>query len=233
MVGVINPNSTQSLEVQQAFAHNATIAFSPGENFPVESKSGAPSSTSSTSTSTSTSSPTAASATITPSTSAAASSSSHPALSTGAIAGIAIGGAAVLLLGAALIYLCGRQRTMGELLRHNQHPPPPPSYVSGPGHMSMASSAAYPKSPHMEVDPHRYSAQGGFYNGENESYRSRSPPIDERGEFQNLAGNASPVRAGSPMVRRPVPVSPGRPNQLSPVTLVDGPMYEPLGTGEG
>ncbi|KAH9221529.1 hypothetical protein DL95DRAFT_455361 [Leptodontidium sp. 2 PMI_412] len=232
MVGVINPNSTQTLEVQQAFAHNSTIAFSPGENFPAEvesTKSAAPSSTSTTS------SPTTATVTATPTTAtAAASSGSHPPLSTGAIAGIAIGGAAVLLLGAALVYLCGRQRTLGEIISHNQQQPPPPSYVPNPGHMSMASSAAYAKSPQVEVDQQRFSSPGGgFYRGDDESYRSRSPVPEEGMEYSNLVGNASPNRTGSPLIRRPVPQSPGRQGGLTPVNLTDRPMSEALGTGEG
>ncbi|KAH7417255.1 hypothetical protein BKA64DRAFT_295026 [Cadophora sp. MPI-SDFR-AT-0126] len=229
MVGVINPNSTQTLEVQQAFAHNSTVAFSPGENFPEEvatTKSAASSSTSTTS------SPTTATITAIPTTAVAtASSGSHPPLSTGAIAGIAIGGAAVLILGGALVYLCGRQRTMGELLRHNQQPPPP-SYVPNAPHMSMASSAAYTKSPQVEVDSHRFSSAAGFYNGEDESYRSRSPPTEDAMEYSNLVGNASPNRASSPMIRRPVPQSPGR-SELIPVTLTDRPMSENMGNGDG
>ncbi|KAK0119122.1 hypothetical protein ONS95_007984 [Cadophora gregata] len=230
MVGVINPNSSQTLEVQQAFAHNSTVAFSPGENFPAEvasTKSAAPSSSSTTS------SPTTATVTTTPTTSAtaAASSGSHSPLSTGAIAGIAIGGAAVLILGGALIYLCGRQRTMGELLRHNQQPPPP-SYVPNAGHMSMASSAAYTKSPHAEVDSYRFPSQAGYYNGEDESYRSRSPPAEDAMEYTNLGGTASPNRASSPMIRHPVPQSPGR-SELTPVTLTDRPVSENAGTGDG
>ncbi|KAH7364289.1 hypothetical protein BKA65DRAFT_134025 [Rhexocercosporidium sp. MPI-PUGE-AT-0058] len=231
MVGVINPNSTQTLEVQQAFAHNSTIAFSPGENFPEEvasTKSAAPSSTSTNS------SPTTATVTATPTTAAAAASSgSHPPLSTGAIAGIAIGGAAVLLLGAAIVYLCGRQRTMGELLRQTQNPPPP-SYVPNQNHMSMASSAAYGKSPHLEGEQQRFSSPaGGYYRGDDESYRSRSPVAEESMEYSNLAGNASPNRTGSPLIRRPVPLSPGRQGGLTPVTLTDRPISETAGAGEG
>lgn len=137
MVGVINPNSTQTLAIQQAFAQNATIAISPGENSPAEGPS--PSSTSSI-TSTATASPTSAPA-----------SHSHPALTSSAIAGIAIGGAAVLLLLAAVVYLCGRQKTIGEILRRNHHVPPP-SYMSEPGHISAISPQK------SLVDPLRYCA---------------------------------------------------------------------------
>ncbi|PBP23987.1 extracellular serine-rich protein [Diplocarpon rosae] len=201
MVGVINPNATRTIDVQTAYARNASIAFSPGEGFPPETESASPSSTSQAT-----------------STAPAAASNSHHALSTGAIAGISIGGAAVLLLGGALVYLCGRQRTVGELLRRNQRPLPPPSYVPDPGHMSMASSAAFAKSPHVDD---RYSAQGY----EDETYRSRSPPMDEGKEFLHLL-------AGNPLVGRPAPPSPGQ-RGLGPVELVDEPMYEPVANGDG
>ncbi|KAK2628220.1 hypothetical protein QTJ16_002866 [Diplocarpon rosae] len=201
MVGVINPNATRTIDVQTAYARNASIAFSPGEGFPPETESASPSPTSQ------------ATSTV-----HAAASNSHPALSTGAIAGICIGGAAVLLLGGALVYLCGRQRTLGELLRRNQRPLPPPSYVPDPGHMSMASSAAFAKSPHVDD---RYSVQG--YG--DESYRSRSPPMDEGKEFLHLL-------AGNPSVGRPALSSPGQ-RGLGPVELVDGPTYEPVASRDG
>ncbi|KAL2064767.1 hypothetical protein VTL71DRAFT_3906 [Oculimacula yallundae] len=229
MVGVINPNSTHTFEVQQEFAKNATIMFSPGENFPKEeldaTKTASP-------TSVNTPPPTAT-ITTTP-TPSAASSHSQPALSSGAIAGIAIGGAVVLLLGGALVYLCGRQRTLGELLHrqgHNTHPPPPPSYAQSPGHLSMAS---YAKSPHVEVGQDRFSPHGGgFYSGEDESYRSRSPPVDDGMEYSALGGSASPDRAASPLARRPVPNSPGLGSHLTPVTLTDRSMSEAMRSGDG
>src|SRR6187402_2638133 len=143
MVGVVNPvccfrvvnrillisrqNATETVEIQRAFAENATISFSPGENFPAEvaSTTSATSSSTASSTASSTSSPTATGAVTTPTSSAAAAAvTDKSTLSNGAIAGIAIGGAAVILLAAALLYLCGRQRTMGEMIRQNQHPLP-------------------------------------------------------------------------------------------------------------
>lgn len=216
MIGVVNPNSTHTLAIQELYAHNATIAFSPGEGFPPEIKSPAAPS------------PTSSSSAATTSTPAASASSSHPALSPGAIAGISIGGAAVLLLGGALVYLCGRQRTIGEFLhRDHRSSLPPPSYIPGPGHASMASSAAYTKSPHLDVEPQRYSALGIYRGGEDERYRSRSPPVDEGGEFGNLGlgvngnGMAKPARTASPLI-----TGPG-------VTLEDGPLYDPVGVGGG
>ncbi|XMA16799.1 hypothetical protein WAI453_009590 [Rhynchosporium graminicola] len=231
MVGVINPNSTHTFETQYAFAHNSTLAFSPGESFLAEED--VPTKSASSSSSTSTTSASTAAATIAP-TSSPASPNSHQTLSAGAIAGIAIGGAVVLLIFGALVYLCGRQRTMGEIFRHNQHPPPP-SYVSNPGRMSVAPSPGY-KSPHVE-DPSRFSSAAGYYTNENGSYRSRSAPLEESMEYSSLtgsnlaAGKVSPNRAGSPFIPRPVPQSPGR-SPLTPITLTDRPVFDSIGSGD-
>jgi len=63
------------------------------------------------------------------------------------MAGIPIGGAAVLLLAAALLYLYRRPRTLKEMVAQTQHPPP--SYITGnPGHMPMVSSAYGPPKSH-------------------------------------------------------------------------------------
>ncbi|KAH6675619.1 hypothetical protein B0J14DRAFT_652464 [Halenospora varia] len=89
MVGVINPNQNETLEIQKQYVLNSSLAFSPGEGFPIES--------SSTRTST-TASPTS-SQTVTPdptgSTSAAPPSSTKHHLSGGGIAGICIGSVVV------------------------------------------------------------------------------------------------------------------------------------------
>lgn len=90
MVGVINPNSTQTYAKQLESAENAAYQMTPGEAFPSETASSSSSSS-------------------TPADSSNASSHSHPSLSPGAIAGISIGGAAVVILGAVLLYLCGRR----------------------------------------------------------------------------------------------------------------------------
>lgn len=227
MVGVINPNDTETFAIQQAYAKNSTLMLSPGEYFPKETAQSTSTTASATSSSTSSaiSTPTSSSSTPTPA------PSSKPALSGGAIAGVAIGGLAVLLIGAALLYLCGRQKTMGEIIRHSHYAPPPPSYHPNPGHMSMASSTGYPlKVPNMEVDAlgfHRFSeAQRSPYDrsaAETESYRSRSPPMDEAQHMipslrlSGSPGATSPARADSPLMRRPVPVSPGL-GPLSPMT---------------
>lgn len=84
MVGVINPNASVSLEVQKQFAKNSSFMLLPGESWPDESETPF-TTTSSAPTGSSTSTGAAAG-----STSGATESHGHP-LSTGAIAGIAIG----------------------------------------------------------------------------------------------------------------------------------------------
>ncbi|KAH0547942.1 hypothetical protein GP486_008317 [Trichoglossum hirsutum] len=89
--------------------------LNPGEDFPPE---GGPSSTTSSTAASSTSS-------ASPSTAAAVTATSSPApghqgLSSGAIAGIAIGSCAVVLMAAALFFLLGRQRTLDEVIKNRE-----------------------------------------------------------------------------------------------------------------
>ncbi|TVY15185.1 hypothetical protein LARI1_G006437 [Lachnellula arida] len=241
MVGVINPNDTQTLDIQKAYAKNATIAFSPGESFPIESASSRSSSAPTSTFSSSPSGPTATNTATTTSTSTpAAAAVSKPTLSPGAIAGIAVGGAAVLVLAGALIYLCSRQRILGEIVQHNmQHATP--TYM--PGHLSLASAATYlPKTPKSDVDAlggRRNSGQAGLFDHsapETESYRSRSPPVDDGRELvipsmhpAGSSGNSSPgspVRGGSLGIRRPIPRRPipDRPSPVSPLETIHQPL---------
>ncbi|KAB5515614.1 hypothetical protein GE09DRAFT_576055 [Coniochaeta sp. 2T2.1] len=91
MIGVVNPNATETLDFQQQYAINATTQLAPGDPFPSETLNP-----------TNTPSATGASA-------AAGGGNSHDhGLSAGAIVGIAIGGAAVLIVAGALV-LCGRR----------------------------------------------------------------------------------------------------------------------------
>jgi hypothetical protein len=230
MIGVINPNGTFTFDTQLAFALNATEEFSPMEYFPVEAL---PTRTTTATGGSSTSAPTSSSLAPTSSSAApiAASSGHSSSLSSGAIAGIAIGGAAVLVLAGALIYMCGRQKSMGDILRHSQQPPPHlghNSYVGGPsGGMSEANYPNMQKTGHTSVMSGQYSDQG--YHGpatETESYRSMSPPIDEStGMMSVLANNqhASHLRNGHP--------SPGTPGS-APFPSPGFSTYNSTGTHE-
>lgn len=138
MVGVINPNATTPVETQIALAKNSTFMLEPGESWPSESND--PFTTSSpgseihpSTTAPSSSHSATATAPAATTTAAAASSSSHSGLGPGAIAGIAIGAAAVALIAAVLLYMCGRQ-SRKQYPVPVQHAPPQ-MYMPGP-HMS-------------------------------------------------------------------------------------------------
>ncbi|TVY22544.1 putative GPI-anchored cupredoxin [Lachnellula hyalina] len=189
MVGVVNPNSSWTYEAQFNYTQNATIEFSPLEYFPKEE---APTRTT-----------TATGATATPTavstSSSAATTSSAPALtaehkssiSTGAIVGIAIGGVAVIALAGALIYMCGRQRTVKQLLRQSQPAPTPqPSYLANSPGMSEAQYANMYKGPAHGTTHYSGQSYGGPPATETESYRSISPPPPN--EHTHMMGGLHP-----------------------------------------
>ncbi|KAK4996065.1 hypothetical protein LTR28_000314, partial [Elasticomyces elasticus] len=106
----------------RALAMEAAYMLQPGEPFPAEASSSIASLATATTFSTAT---TAAAYTGEATHSATSSSSangqsSHRDLSSGAIAGIVIGGVAVLALGAALFFLLGRTKTLKEVIDKNQ-----------------------------------------------------------------------------------------------------------------
>ncbi|RDL34599.1 uncharacterized protein BP5553_07727 [Venustampulla echinocandica] len=226
MIGAINPNSTQTLDIQEDFARNSTLAFSPGENFPAEV---APSSTQTSSvTSSASGSPTS---TSTP-TAAAAASESKPPLSGGAIAGITIGGAAVALMAGALFYMCGRQQILKEMIppqREQSHPASP--FIN---HASMASASAYPNKMFDGLDVHRFSGQpsspGYCDHSRAETERSRSPAIDEGTNLDPALGGSSSALGNGPTIRRSMPARASDAPQI-PLTLVDTSIFQAR-TGE-
>ena len=149
MMGVINPNASESLQVQRDSVTNSSIMLQPGQAWPAEGSSTILPTTTVTSAPTSASTPYSQPAATT---SAAATASSHKSsLSTGAIAGIAIGGAAVLIAAGVLIWWCGRQSRRKQI-----QPDAPPTYappqISGyppmsptAKHMSgVSTNPAYP-----------------------------------------------------------------------------------------
>lgn len=126
-------NASVSLATQKQMAKDSAFMLQPGEDFPPEqSQTPKPTSISSTSSPSSTSSATSAAATATPS------SSSHKSgLSTGAIAGIAIGGVVVLALAAALFFFIGRTKSLQESVQRQSEIP---NVISGGNNNSTGKS---------------------------------------------------------------------------------------------
>jgi len=107
MVGVINPNELVSLQKQKDAAKSAPYQLAPGEPWPAEgAQPGAETATVS-----GLSQPTS-----TTSNGQSNNGGSHR-LSGGAIAGIAIGAVAILLLAAALFYFIGRSKTYKDMFK--------------------------------------------------------------------------------------------------------------------
>ncbi|KFY09873.1 hypothetical protein V491_07933 [Pseudogymnoascus sp. VKM F-3775] len=156
MVGVINPNSTQTLDVQLAYAENSTLMFSPGEGYPSE--------------------------TTAPATSPSSSSAPSHSLSSGAIAGIVIGGIALILL---IVILCLKWRRKKKGTGYSQNAPQqPPSYSS------------QPPLQHLEPFPIVYSP---------ESLNNISPesPFNQS-RFQSFLGSPDPIQLNTGRARHPI-----------------------------
>lgn len=193
MIGVINPNATESYDVQLEYAENATYQMTPGEAFPSETAS----SSGSTSTSSSVSS---------------SSSGSHGGLSAGAIAGIAIGGVAVIVLAAALVYLCGRRGGLDKAYnRQNrairntyQEPMVEARYVGSksPGQETFSTTAytATPSNePYQHIPGQQVSGLGvshGMVQGPHSVSSGSPPPMSE---YAHSLYN-HPQRFGSPLM---------------------------------
>lgn len=129
MVGVINPNKTQTIGVQEAFAKNSTVQLAPGDPWPSEVPKPDGSSGSSGSSGDSNNNN---------------GGGSH--LGAGAIAGIVIGAAAVLIIGATLVYLCGRRGGFDKAYRKSVPPPAAAAAVPDPAASPMMVEAQYANS---------------------------------------------------------------------------------------
>jgi hypothetical protein len=139
----LEQNSTQTLDVQVAYAENSTLMFSPGEGYPSETTI----------------------STISPISSPRPSSGSTS-LSSGAISGIVIGGIAIMALIGVLCLICRRKKKRRNYSRNT--PQGPPSYVSQLSplqqHLEPSQTIYSPKSPPVveDVSPESYSTQGRF-----------------------------------------------------------------------
>jgi hypothetical protein len=114
MVGVVNPREDQPLDTFRAAAKNASYVLQPGDGWPSEAQGV----TTAPNAPTFTTTPTAAvTVTATPTPTPSHTSNSAP-LSSGGIAGVAIGAAAVVALIGGLFFFLGK--------RKDQQAPPPP-----------------------------------------------------------------------------------------------------------
>jgi hypothetical protein len=187
----------------------------PGEDIPSEGDPSSSATTSTTATYTSSSSETHTSATSTAAAAAAAAAAGHQGLSSGAIAGIAIGSSVVVLMAAALFFLLGRQKTLDDVIKRE-------SFIAagkdsrGPGRASMNGTYGYVASPgtisgSSSAATRKHQKRGDYYDGN--SYDPRHP-----GQGEYLA---------------PVPILPRRqsPGVLEPTD--DGPPTSPQGSVSG
>ncbi|KAK1996238.1 extracellular serine-rich protein [Colletotrichum falcatum] len=173
MIGVINENSNQTLAQQLEAALTLTTQIIPGEPFPVESD--APKPTNGTGNSTNGNGPVV---------------TYRPALNGGQIAGIVIGSSAFLLLGGALVYMCGRQSALDRAYRrasnrqeappHPPHPPIPQVEVSEPP-VTEINHSAQPKTPTVHD-----------WRGSNYSSFSGGPYRDTAGVSAEVSDLTSP-----------------------------------------
>ncbi|KAK3942717.1 hypothetical protein QBC46DRAFT_242562, partial [Diplogelasinospora grovesii] len=161
MVGVVNPSANETLAVQEQYAQNATFQLAPGDPWPSETEGPMPTATGTSSGSNSGGG------------SGGDGSSSH--LSPGAIAGIAIGSAAVLILAAALVYLCGRRGGLDKAYRRSGQAFAPPAVAPG-----MVEAKYNNNSPNLTASGPKSPGQATFSTysapGDHDPYRSSMHP---------------------------------------------------------
>jgi hypothetical protein len=165
MIGVINPNSTQTLEAQSKAAGESSFQLKPGDPIPKEASHSMPNS------------PTGL---VAPPSS---DSNHHGGISGGAIAGIVVGAVAFLVMCAALFFYVGRAKSLKEMVKHKDKeaaaapPPPPPPPAAAPTkqsdpHMSFAPSSSYRGA---SPEPHAsYNAHSSYRGASPDPYRSQA-----------------------------------------------------------
>lgn len=181
MIGVINPNETQTLDVQLEYTMNTTTQMVPGDPLPSETAKG-----------TSGATPTAGAS--------SGSTTHHSApLSAGAIAGISIGGAVVVLIAATLLYLCGRRGGLDKAYnRQSRHAMAPPASevkynpsAKSPGQETFATTT-YSVTPSNDPYQHHHQGHGSISQGvPGYSVHSGSPPpmsVHSQNSYQHFGG---------------------------------------------
>ena len=127
MLGVINADASTPIKEQIKLARKEGITYLPGQQFPNEEVQASLSSLEHSATIIHTVTTTTSSKPTSTSSSAAASHGGGSSLSTGAVAGIAVGAAIVALGLAALFFLMCRTRTLQKKLDRQSGPAPAPS----------------------------------------------------------------------------------------------------------
>lgn len=125
MVGVINPNATQTLDKQIIAAKEASYQLKPGDPIPAEGTGSL-----------------IGTATAAPTSSSSNNGSHGHSLSGGAIAGIVVGAVAFLVVCAALFFYVGRTKSLKEAISHKETMRSPNPNEGGFG-------SGGPSTPHM------------------------------------------------------------------------------------
>ncbi|KAF4965224.1 hypothetical protein FSARC_6943 [Fusarium sarcochroum] len=206
MMGIVNPSKNETLDGWLKNAEGVDYQLRPGDPFPTEDADPTE---------------TASKGSKDDEDDESSSGGGGGGLSTGAIAGIAVGGAAVLLLAGALLYLCGRRGGFDKAYRksfRSSVPQPPP----------VTESQVYSPNPTI-ADPWAAQKSPGLVA----SQYTQSPPISPH---QSLAYGTHPgmvAHDGTPISyheayhQQPVAASPAGtpkpPDQIAPVELPGSP----------
>ncbi|KAM7207654.1 hypothetical protein V8F20_001921 [Naviculisporaceae sp. PSN 640] len=185
MIGVVNPTANETFDAQMEYAERVQFQLAPGDPWPSETAGDQPTETSE------------------PNYDKPKAEESNSRLSAGAIAGIAIGSAAVLILAAALIYICGRRGGFDKAYRKSVAPPgggaggPQSPMVEQSNYAASTIPSANPKSPgqasfstysgmpdHDPFRSHTASPQHPYFNG---SYNGSPPPLSTGGLHPSYA----------------------------------------------
>lgn len=157
--------------------------------------------------------------------SSTAAASRKAGLGAGPIVGIVIGALAFVALAGVVVYMCGRQKTIKEILRLPSTPPAHTSYQPGPPGLSEAK---YPNVQNLRASSpvsRAFRNPAPYGPGtDTESYRSASPPTDER----------TAMMQGQHGVMSPGSFSPGRPHSPGSSTISDmAPIYSETAEQDG
>ncbi|GAB1310366.1 Extracellular serine-rich protein [Madurella fahalii] len=218
MIGVINPNSTHTFQAQLDAAREAPYQLAPGEPFPSETASPRPSDSD---------------GQQQQGGEGGNGDDGGPVLGAGAIAGIAIGGAAVIILAAVIIYLCGRRGGFDKAYRKSAQGPLVGAGGALPPGILEANYGANAKSPGQASMSTfaGYDGLTGFY-GQGVSPHSLSPGqqrplhvfgLAGQGGYTDVPGHHSPQ--ASPPLNQYTPTP-----QPPPVELPTQDAPEPTGS---